>query len=535
LPHPKLFEEIAMQKRWIRIAAAVAALFILVVLLVPFFVNADTFRPTIETQLSRAIGRQITLGHLSFSLFKGSLLAENIAIADDPAFSSAPFLTARSLAIGVEVTPLLFHREVRITRLAADAPSIQLLHAADGRWNFSSIGGAAAGQTQQQESAIPNLTVGELSVKNGRATVGSVPSTGKQFVYSDINVNVKQFSLLKSFPFELEAKLPGSGSFQLKGDAGPIAANDAADTPFRAALELKQFDPVAAGVVDPSQGVSGLIDMKSQLASDGTTLTSEGTIRATRLLLARAGSPATKPIDIHISASDSLDARTGKLSDLSIQTGAVAVRITGTFKLTATDPLLDLHLSAPNVPVDALEDLLPTVGIRLPPGSQLHGGTVTANLAITGPAKAPVIAGPASIDNTKLAGFDLGSKIQGINPFGGKGGGTDIQTLRATVRSSPQLTELSDIYGNLPQIGTATGSGTVSPAGALDFKLVAKLNSTNAVGAVANQAANAMGIVGGLFKSKGKSVKPSNNGIPISVTGTTSNPTIRANVGAMFK
>lgn len=524
-----------MQKRWVRIAAAVAALFILVVLLVPFLVNADTFRPTIQIQLSRAIGRQVTLGHLSFSLLKGSLLAEDISIADDPAYSATPFLTAKSLAIGVEVAPLLFHREVRITRLAADAPSVQLLHAADGRWNFSSIGGAAASQNQQQESAIPNLTVGELTVKNGRATVGSVPSTGRQFVYSGINLDVKQFSLLKSFPFELVAKLPGSGSFQLKGNAGPIAANDAADTPFNAALELKQFDPVAAGVVDPSQGISALIDMKEQIASDGTTLTSEGTIRATRLQLARAGSPATKPVDIHVSLSDSLDARTGKVTDLSIQTGAVAVRIAGTFKLTATDPLLELRLSAPNVPVDALEDLLPTVGIRLPSGSQLRGGTLTANLAITGSAKAPIIAGPVSIDNTRLAGFDLGTKIQGINPFGGKSGGTDIQTLRASVRSSPQLTDLSDIYGNLPQIGTATGSGTVSASGALDFKLVAKLNSSNAVGAVANQAVNAVGIVGGLFKSRGKSAKPSNSGIPISVTGTTSNPTIRANVGAMFK
>ncbi len=524
-----------MQKHWVRIAAAVAALVIFAVLLVPFFVNADTFRPTLQTQLSRAIGRQITLGHLSFSLIKGSLLAENITIADDPAFSTAPFLKAKSLAIGVEVVPLLFHREVHITRLAADSPSIQLLHAADGRWNFSSIGGAAARQNAQQESAIPNLTVGKLTINDGSATIGSVPSTDRQFVCTGINVSVQQFSLLKSFPFELTAKLAGSGSFTLKGEAGPIAAKDAADTPFHATLELKQFDPVVAGIVDASQGVSGLIDMKEQLTSDGTTLTSEGTIRATRLQLARAGTPATKPIDIHVAASDNLDTRAGTVSDLSIQTGAVAVRITGDFRLTAAGPVLDLHLSAPGVPVDALENLLPTAGIRLPSNSQLRGGTLTASLAITGSAKAPVIAGPVSIDNTKLAGFDLGTKIQGMNSFGAKSGGTDIQTLRATVRSSPQLTELSNIYGDLPQIGTATGSGTVSPSGALDFKLTAKLNSSNAVGVVANQALNAVGIVGGLFHARGKPVKPANNGIPLSVTGTTSNPTIRADVGAMFK
>jgi AsmA protein len=524
-----------MQKRWLKIVAAVVALFVLVLVVVPFFVNADTFRPTLQTQLSSTIGRQITLGHLSFSLLKGSLIAEDIAIADDPAFSSSPFLQAKSLSIGVEVMPLLFHRQVRITKLAADGPSIHLIHAADGRWNFSSIGGAAASQKQSQETAIPDLTVAELTIRDGSATMASLPSTGKQFVYSGINLTLRQFSFLKSFPIELTAKLPGSGTFELKGEAGPISAKDAADTPFHGTLAVKQFDPVASGVVEPSQGFSALIDIDAQAASDGSTLSSSGTIHATRLKLVASGAPATKPVSIHYAVTDDLDARTGKVSDLSVQTGAVAVRITGGFRLTATSPALDLHLSAPSIPVDALEDLLPTVGVRLPPGSRLQGGTITASLAITGPATGPVIAGPASIDNTKLAGFDIGTKIQGLNPFSGKGGGTDIQTLRATLRSTPAVTELSDIYGDLPQIGTATGSGTVSPAGALNFQLNAKLNNSNAVGAVANQALNTVGSITSLFHSKGKSTTPTNKGVPLTVTGTTSNPTIRANVGAIFK
>jgi AsmA protein len=527
-----------MQKRWLKIVVAVVALFVLVIVLVPLFVNADTFRPTLQAQLSRAIGRQITLGHLNFSLLKGSLVAENITIADDPAFSSEPFLQAKALSIGVEVGPLLFHRQVRITRLSADGPSIRLLHAANGKWNFSSIGGAAASQTPSQESAIPNLTVAELTITDGSATVASAPSTGHPFAYTGINLTLRQFSFLKSFPFELSAKLPGSGTFSLKGDAGPIAAKDAADTPFHATLAVKQFDPVASGFVDLAQGIAGLIDIDAQAASDGVTLSSSGNITATRLKLASSGAPASKPVQIRYAVSDSLEARTGQLSDLSVQTGAVAVRVTGGFRLTATSPVLDLHLSAPSVPVDALEDLLPTVGIRLPPGSQLRGGTVTASLSITGPATAPVLAGPVSIDNTKLAGFDIGSKIQGSNLLGGKSsGGTDIQTLRANLRSSAQTTQLSDIYGNLPQIGTASGSGTVAPSGALDFKLNAKLNNSNPVGALTNQALNTVSSFGGFFRSKGKSTKSAatNNGIPLSITGTTSNPTIRANVAGLFK
>lgn len=525
-----------MQKRWVRIAAVIAALFVLVVLLVPFFVNADTFRPTVQNQLARALGRQVQLGKLSFSLLKGSLVAENIAIADDPAFSPTPFLQAKSLAIGVEVAPLVFHRQLQITSLTIDTPAIHLLHAADGKWNFSSIGGAAATQTPQQESSIPGLTVGELKIKDGSASVGSLPATGKDLVYSGINLTVEQLSFLKSFPFDLAATLPGSGTLELKGNAGPIAQKDAADTPFHAMLALKQFDPVAAGILNPAQGISALIDLNSDLASDGTTLTSSGTIHASRLQLARSGAPASKPIDIRYNVSNNLDTRTGQLSDLSVQTGSVAVHVAGNFHFAAPSIVLDLHLSAPNLPVDQLEDLLPTVGVRLPPGSQLRGGTLTASLAITGPATAPVIAGPVSIDNTSLAGFDLGTKIQGLNPFGSKSGGTQIQTIRATLRNSAEGTALSNIYGNLPQLGTATGSGTVSPSGALNFQMLANLSSSNAVGAVANQAVNAASsIVGSFLHPKSKPAAPQNKGIPLTITGTTSNPSIRANVRAMFR
>ena len=149
------------------------------VVLVPLFVNANTFRPTLETQLSAALGRKVTLGNLSFSVFSGSLVADNISIADDPAFSSKPFLQAQSLRIGVEVAPLLFHRQLLVTSFVADSPSINLVHNAQGVWNFSNIGSTAASRTQntQQESALPNFTVGQMKVENGTAVVSDVPST----------------------------------------------------------------------------------------------------------------------------------------------------------------------------------------------------------------------------------------------------------------------------------------------------------------------------------------------------------------------
>jgi AsmA protein len=519
-----------MHRRWIKAVIAAAVLVIVVVGLVPFLVNVDSFRPRVEDQLSSSLGRKVTLGHLSFSLITGSMVADNITVADDPAFATTPFLEAQQLRIGIEVWQFLFHRKVRITDFTVDSPAIHLIHAQKGTWNFSSLGSGAAKPASQQESLIPSLTVGEIKIKSGSATVSSLPETGKPFAYTDINLSIEKFSFMQSFPFQLSAKLPGDGSFDLGGTAGPVAAKDAAATPFQATLHLKHFDPVASGVVEPGQGISMIADFDTQLISDGTSLTSKGKITASRLQLARGGTPASQPVNIDYTVSDNLVERTGRISDISIHAGSVAVHIGGSYRLAGQAAQLNLHLAAPNLPIDQLELLLPVFGVNLPSGSRLTGGTLTANLNITGPISGAVIAGPVEIDNTQLAGFDLGSRIQGMNPLGGTSGGTAIQKVSADLNSSPQTTQLSNIYGSIPQIGTATGSGTVSPSQALDFQMVAKFNDSTVIGKIANGGLDMLGNLLGNRPSNG-----SNNGIPLTITGTTSNPTIRANFAAMLK
>lgn len=524
-----------MQRRWVKIAIVAAVLVIVVVGLIPFFINADAFRPKVEDELSSSMGRKITLGHLSLSLITGSLVADNISVADDPAFATEPFLEAKELHIGVALGQFLFHRQVRITSFTVDSPAIHLIHGKNGTWNFSNLGSSAETTTPQQPAAqqasvLSSASIGEIKIKNGSATLSSLPAAGKPFTCTAINLSIQQLSFTTQFPFQLSLTLPGGGSFQLSGTAGPVAQKDVSETPFQATLQLKHFDPMAAGAVAPGDGISMIADFNAQLGSDGTNLTSKGKIAASKLQLARGGSPAPQPVDIDYTVSDNLQTRTGQVTDIAIHNGSAAAHMTGSFQSTETATVLDLHFSAPNQSIDQLEQLLPAAGVILPTGSKLKGGTLSANLAITGTAAATEIAGPVSIDNTQLAGFNLGSKIEGINPLGGTSNGTQIQKLSADLKSTPQSTQISNIDVNVPQIGTATGNGTVSAAGALDFQLVAKFSSSSTVGALANSGMNALG---GLLGNRSNTA--ANNGIPLTITGTTSNPIIRANVKSMLK
>ena len=124
-------------------------------LVAPFLIPVNQFRPTIEEKASAALGRKVQLGNLSLSLLGGSLSAANLSIGDDPKFSSAPFLTAKSLKVGVEMMPLIFSKSVNVTGVTIDSPQVTLLRNAAGQWNYSSLGSSSAEASTPNPQTLP--------------------------------------------------------------------------------------------------------------------------------------------------------------------------------------------------------------------------------------------------------------------------------------------------------------------------------------------------------------------------------------------
>src|ERR1700704_4558615 len=156
----------------LRAVLIVVGVLIVLVLVVPFLIPVNQFRPTIEEKASAALGRKVQLGNMSLSLISGSLSAENLSIGDDPKFSSAPFLTAKSLKVGVELLPLIFSKVLNVTGVAIDSPQVTLLRNPTGLWNYSSLGGSAAKSSSSSNSPA-DLSVKKFDLKNGSIIVGS--------------------------------------------------------------------------------------------------------------------------------------------------------------------------------------------------------------------------------------------------------------------------------------------------------------------------------------------------------------------------
>ncbi len=457
-------------KRSVKIGLAVViALPILAVAAIPLFVDANTFRPMIESRLSAALSRKVTLGDLSLSLMTGSLVANDLAIAEDPKFGQAPFFTAKQVRIGVEMKPLIFDHQLIVRSFEVDAPQIQLIRAEDGNWNFSTLSHGAKSPNATQAATLPDFPVGLITIQDGTAKVETLPLQRAPQVYDHLNVKVENFSLAKGFPFTVSASLPGDGKVAVSGTVGPINPQDAASTAFDAQLTIQHLDPVFAGYIDPSDGIAMIGSLDAHTVSDGVNVTSSGKIHAENLVLLKGGKAAPYPVDVTYQVVHSLKDNSGQVTDLALQTGAVAIHITGTYQLASNVPVFDLKLVAQSVPIDGLQALMPAVGVKLPNNATLKGGTLTANFAIKGSPDDNVIVGSYEIRNTKLVGYDLGSKIVGIAAMGGiKTGNTvDITISRANMRVTKAGSQTTNIYSVLPALGESTGSGTVSPSGQL--------------------------------------------------------------------
>jgi len=511
----------------LKYALVAVAVLLVVLLAIPLFINANSFRPTIEEKLSAGLGRKVQVGNLSFSIFSGSLSADDFSIADDPRFSDKPFLSAKSFRVGVEVWPLITSKALNVTGLTIDKPELSLIRNQQGQWNFSSLTGGASSGGSSAPQAAPEWNVAKLQLKGGRATISS-PGSTKPSVYDNMNLEARNVSAKSQFPAELTADLPGGGKFDLDGKIGPVNAADATLTPLEAKVTIKSLDLAKTGFVDPSTGISGIVDIANSLVSANGTAHAQGNVVFNKLMLVKGGAPSGVPINLDVVIDYSLANSVGTVKQGTIKIGKAVANLTGTFESRGNETVLSMRLDGQNMPVTDLEAALPAFGVVLPKGSSLKSGTASANLTVQGPADEATTSGNVGLFNAQLAGFDMTSKMSAITKLTGSQGSSDttIQKFTANVRVSPSGMEANSIDAVVPALGSMTGAGTVSPSGALNFRMVANLSSSGAVGSAA-------GSIPGL-KSAGGSGGGSTK-IPFAIEGTTSDPKFIPDAGAMAK
>ena len=532
--------------RSLKIVAIVVGVLIVLVLVVPFLIPVNQFRPTIEQKASAALGRRVEVGNLSLSLFSGALGADNLSIADDPKFSNSPFLAAKSVKVGIELMPLIFSKVLNVTDVVIDSPQVSLIRNAGGEWNYSSLGASAAKSQAQTAPAAAKpaapesssslggeFSVQKLELKNGRIIVGSTTSQ-KRSTYDNVNVVASNVSLTSKFPVTVTADLPGGGNLKVDGTAGPIDEKNTVLTPLSAKLTVNSLNLASTGFVDPSAGLGGILDLNATLESQKGIAETKGTAKLSKALLIAGGTPSSEPVTINFHTKYDLVKNTGVLEPSTLKIGNAVTNLSGTYEVPNEGVILHIKANGQSMPAKDLQAFLPALGINLPKGASLQDGTLSADLNLSGPTNKLVTTGNVGLFKAKLAGFDLGSKLSAISSLTGvkTGKDLDIEKLTSNLRMAPEGIEASNFDAVVPALGTLVGGGTINSKNALDFKMAATL--TDALGAVASPVGSAGSLLGKLGGGGGNTGKcKSQTTIPFQIQGTTSDPKFIPDVGGL--
>jgi AsmA protein len=522
----------------LKIVLIVAAVLIVLVLVAPFLIPVNQFRPTIEEKASAALGRKVQVGDLSLSLISGSLSAQQLSIGDDPKFSTSPFLTAKSVKVGVEILPLIFSKTLNVTGVTIDTPQVTLLHNAAGVWNYSSLGGSAA-KSSSSSNSTADLSIKKFVLKNGSVILGSVNSQ-KRSTYDHVTVAASDVSITSQFPVTVTADLPSGGKFKLDGTVGPIDQTDTALTPVSAKLNVSALNLASTGFLDPSLGLGGLFDLDGTLESKGGEAEIKGTSKLSKALLIAGGSPAGVPLTVDFNSKYNLRKNAGVLEPSTLKIGSAAARLNGTYQSAGEATIVNIKLEGKDMPAKDLEAFLPALGINLPKGASLQGGTLSTDLTITGPTNRLVTNGNVGVFSTKLVGFDLGSKLSAISMLTGVKTGNDlnIEKLTTNLRMAPDGLKADNFLAVVPPLGNLTGLGTIDSKNNLDFKMVANLTNAAAApaGAAGSATSGAAGDIGGILsqvKGAAGGCKGGTTTVPFLIHGTASDPKFIPDVGGL--
>lgn len=412
-----------------------------------------------------------------------------------------------------------------------------------------------------------------LSVEQAKVRVGALAVTrldGRTVLYRRIDVHLDCWCENTWSPFSANAtlgngaNLRASGRFlapkrqldlfssqQAKLSASQQTSPSLRPTDIDARVSVSHLDLGSSGLLSSGSAVGGLVEATGQVQSTANSFRVNGTARIDRLKLAKNGQPSAKPVLASFSVAQVRRApgekTTGTIQHATFASGGARVNVFGSYQTGGPVAMLNLRASGDAMPIDQIEAFLPTVGVQLPEGSRLTGGTLTTSLAVSGASSNLTITGPLRVVGTRLMGFDLGSKLASLSKYtGGRlgstgGSGTTIRSLSLDLHTGNGQIVTDNISAEIAGIGIVTGAGSVGEGATLHYGLSLKLNELVsgsdggaglardlAKGLPGAWASRALGAIDYLNKG------PMKNGIPILIGGTARHPTVTPNIGALL-
>ncbi len=480
----------------------------------------------LQTALSEKVGREVRIGKLSLSLFAGRVWADEIEIAEDPAFGSTPFLKASGLAVGVQLKPLVFEKRLLVDEIVIESPDLRLIQNQRMQWNFASLGGTESKVPEAPDGAQPgqdfDLSIQRIQLKQGTVLLQTAGGRKGGIILEALNLDLQDVSKSSATSFSLSGSIKPGAPFSLEGKVGPLKESQILESPLDARFHVENLNLVESGAVNASAGLMG------SLSADGTLLARNGVAtlqtqsQIANFALGPKATSAPRPIAFNATVEHRIASHRGIVREADLQAGEARARLNGNYRVSPSATQLSLDLKGNKMPVDELKAFLPAFGVVLPEGATLQGGTLSIFARTTGTSVNPTITGAASFDDTVLAGYSLGRAIETAARLAGLKVGKDTQlhVFSANVNATRQQTELSDVQLEVPGLGTLNGALRIAEDQSLAGAFTARVESSG--GIAGEELARITGSERHVLT------------IPLTITGTSTQPIVGADTKAML-
>jgi uncharacterized protein involved in outer membrane biogenesis len=405
-------EQLARKYRtWLISAAVVIVIIIVGLLILPSFINVNTYRVEMTHQLEQRLGRSVNLGPLGLHLLPLKVSAADVTIGDDPQFARGDFIQARSVRLRIGLWSLL-RGDPQIKSIELTEPAVVLIKGPRGAWNWSTL------KPLTVKEPRPELAPMDIIIHDGGFTmIDRTQSPPTEQTYTGVDADIKNFSSRTASDFTVAITMPGQneGRLEMRGTLGPIDPNQVARSPIDAEIRMQQVElsglEALMGRPSSHQGRLTLkADLKGWLAEG---LRIKGEVEAEGLKLV----PDTEPSDIPVASTFDLTAKSQGTSDYSVniasgtlKLGETEMNITGQANQIPTSPTVDLQIKGTGISLDGLLESAHAFGFGPPKGTSASG-EANINIRAVGPLKTVALNGQSQIRDLKLQSRDLPQPI----------------------------------------------------------------------------------------------------------------------------
>src|SRR6185437_10980967 len=133
---------------------------LLVLLVIPPLISIGHYKNRITELISASLGRPVRLASVEMRLLPWpGFVMTDLSVAEDPAYGAEPVLHANTVRANIRLLSL-WRGKLEISSISVDEASLNVVHAAPGKWNLDPLfrtaaAKAGAGKSGANEKSTP--------------------------------------------------------------------------------------------------------------------------------------------------------------------------------------------------------------------------------------------------------------------------------------------------------------------------------------------------------------------------------------------